>query len=306
LPQEIKALPRRLRVIAQEVWWAILDLLEKGQAATTEAVTDAVLAAHSGWSRSYVQHGLWILEYVAKVIKRTRRHGRRIIKILVQLWGRRDRQPRRVAVAMAGNRDGAASHPAPPHTPPEKKKEKTTTKTAQSSSHEETRKKTPGPDDPAIASLINRACGLVLEATPGQVATAIDEFTAEWVSLALDRVEKRNRTPGKKPVTSWGFVLGILRNRRREGWTPPEPKPVTQQPTAPKAPAEPSAPPRLLTAEDVAGLVATGHESGHLGRIARVYLREAIHAGGIPADLMGMIPAEILAGWEVPAAGSGS
>ena len=32
---------------------------------------------------------------------------------------------------------------------------------------------------------------------------------------ALDRVEKRNRTPGKKPVTSWGFVLRILLNRRR-------------------------------------------------------------------------------------------
>ena len=204
LPEEIKALPRRLRVVAEEVWWAIIDALEKGQTATTEGITDAVLSAHSGWSRSFVQHGLWILEYVAKVIQRKRQHGRRIIRVVCQIWGRRDRRP----VAGTDSLPPPAPPPSPPQTPP-KPFEKTTTEARSSSSPQKTTpEKIPSPDDPAIAELVARACRLIPEVTPGQVATAIGEFTAEWVSLALDRVEKRNRTPGMKPVTSWGSCCG--------------------------------------------------------------------------------------------------
>jgi hypothetical protein len=149
--------------------------------------------------------------------------------------------------------------------------------------------------------LVKRACRLIAEATPGQVATAIGEFTAEW-----DRVEQRNRTPGKKPVTSWGFVLRILLNRRQEGWTPPEPKPAPQPAAAPKTPAEPSARPQLLSAEEVAGLVAACSRRSALGRLAAVRVRMAVRNGEVPAELVSTIPAEILAGPEVPAAISGS
>jgi hypothetical protein len=302
LPEQIKALPRKERVVAAEIWWAIIDALEKGQTITSELITDAVLSAHSGWSRSYVQHGLRILEYIAKVIVRTRQHGRRVIRIICQLWGRRDGRP-------------AETDSAPPRTPPEDKDfEKTTTETRSSSSPQKTPEGTipeKAPDDPAIAGLIVRACQLIPRVTPGEAAWAIGEYTSEWVSRALDRVEERNREPGKKPVKSWGFVLTVLANRRREHWTPPEPQPppAALPPPARKAPASPPAPPRLLSADQVAELVNQARSPQPvLARFGQAHLRLAVRQGTIGPEQLGTIPAELLppAGSEVPAAGSGS
>jgi hypothetical protein len=107
-------------------------------------------------------------------------------------------------------------------------------------------------------------------------------------------------------VTSWGFVLRILLNRRNEGWTPPESKPALQQPAAPKAPAESPAPPRLLSSVELAELVAECRRRDTLGRLAATRIRMAVRTGQVPAELLGTIPAEILAGPEVPAAVSGS
>ena len=134
------------------------------------------------------------------------------------------------------------------------------------------------------------------------MAWAVGEYTAEWVSLALDRVEERNHEPGKKAVRSWGFVLGILQNRRQKGWTPPEAKPTPRPPAPVKASAEPSFRPPLLTAEQVAQCRQPGREA----RWARSGLRRAILDGQVPAELLSTIPAELLAGPEVPAPRSGS
>jgi hypothetical protein len=92
-PQEFRDLVRQLRVLAQDIWFTILDCLQPGHTATTELITDRELSQRSGWSERSVQLALWILEYVAKVIRRDRAHGRRTITITCQLWGRNDRRP---------------------------------------------------------------------------------------------------------------------------------------------------------------------------------------------------------------------
>jgi hypothetical protein len=169
--------------------------------------------------------------------------------------------------------------------------------------------KPPTLDDPALAALIARARRLIPEVTPGEVSWAIGEYTAEWVSLALDRVEQRNHEPGKKTVRSWGFVLAILQNRRQKGWTPPEVKPAPPPAPATKKPPEPLASPPLLSAEQVAELVAASRRPGALGRLAGSQIRRAILDGEIPTELLSTIPAELRplpAGSEVPACNTGS
>src|SRR5262249_6520059 len=121
-------------------------------------------------------------------------HGRRMITFIRGLAGR-------------GQRPTETLPPAPPQTPP-KEFEQTTTDSQSSPSPEIVSEQTPTPNDPAITELVTRTCRLIPKMTPGQVATAIGQYSAKWIALALDRVEQRNRTPGKKAVRSWGFVLG--------------------------------------------------------------------------------------------------
>jgi hypothetical protein len=294
LPEEIKALPRRLRVVATEVWWAIVDHLERGLDATTEAITDAVLSQHSGWSRSFIQHGLNILEYMARVIVRKRQHGRRIIRVIIRLWGSRNRQ----IVPPSG------SPSTPPQTPPEGF-ERTTKDTGSSSSLEKLPEKTPEPDDPAIADLVARACALVPDATVGRVAAAVRTYGADWVRRALGVAEERNRTcrsQSRHPVKKWRYILGILENWRTGGGPPPEESPAP--PPAPKPAAEPEAP-QPLTAEEVAALVAACSQAGYIGKWNRKMLGVRIRSGLISSELVATIPPEILSAPEVTAGISG-
>jgi hypothetical protein len=265
------------------VYHALVDLLALGKIELGEEVTDAWLQANSPWlkgkSRSFIQKGLHALEGILGLIGRIRQHGRRIIRFVLRLRGR-------------------GGSVLPPQTPP-KDFEQTTTEGRSSSSQKsggKGKEEAAGPVDPAIAGLVARACRLVPEATPGQVATAIGKFTAEWVALALDRVEKRNRTPGKVPVESWGFVLRILLNRRHEGWTPPEPEPKrAPAPPATRVPQAPPEPSPALSAEEVAALVAATQSGPPTSRrVAATRLRVAAREGAIAAELVATIPAGIL------------
>src|SRR5262249_59544669 len=123
----------------------------------------------------------------------------------------------------------------------------------------------------------------------------------------MEGVEHGTGEPGKKRVTRWGFVLGILQNRRQKGWTPPEAKSASPPPavTLPKAPQPAASPPKLLPAE-LAELVAACSRPGPLGRLAAAQIRCALREGRIPAELVASIPAAILVGSEVPAPGSSS
>jgi hypothetical protein len=218
-------------------------------------------------------------------------HGRRTITLTVGLAkSRDDRQP-------AGG--------PPPQTPLEEKTKNTTTEGGSSSSPEKGLEKAPEPTDPAIAALIDRACKLIPEATPGKVLDAVSVYGADWVSQALDVAERRpKRKDGNKPVYSWGFVLGTLKNWRREGGPPPE-KPTPAQPAAvPKAPAEPAAPAPKLLPEQLAELLAQARQRGILGRLAATQIRMAAAEGRVPPELLATVPAELLVAPEVAAPGS--
>jgi hypothetical protein len=302
LPEQIKALPRRQRVVAAEIWWAVLDHLERGLDATTEAITDAVLSQHSGWSRSFVQRGLWVLEHVAMVIERVRLHGRRIITIIARLWGRRGDRP-------AGSPPGSPS--APPQTPPEHFEQKTTKdRGGSSSSSEKLPEKTPEPepDDPAIADLFRRARALVPDVTPGRIAAAVRIYGADWVRRALDAAEEWNRTcrsRGKNPVKKWRWFTGTMENWREEGGPPPAPEKPTPQPAAPRPSVEPAAPPSKLLPEQLAEMLRQWGQGDRTVRgIMARQIRGVVHDGLVAPELIAAIPAEILAGLEVPAASS--
>jgi hypothetical protein len=293
-----------LALSAHLVYHALMELRRRG-IEPGEEVTDRWLQENSpwlrGWSRSFIQKGLHTLEHVLKMIHRARQHGRRIISFIWRL------RQRGTAGGLLPPDPPSGSPSAPPQTPPEgsRQKQQTTTDGPSSSSPEKIPEKPPEPEDPTIAALCDRACKLVPEVTPGQVRSAIGEFSAAWVASALDRVEKVNRTPGRKQVTSWGFVLRILVNRRNEGWELPQPKPAPQQPAPVQAPAEPAPEaPKLLPAE-LAELVEQSKQRGVPGRLAATQIRMAASEGRIPAELMATIPAEILAGPGVPAAVSG-
>jgi hypothetical protein len=262
-----------------------------------ELVTDRVIAKAIGYSTRFVQKGLHALHRVLDrmgkaIIDRMPSHGRRIITFVRGLAGR-------------GPSPAGVSPPAPPQTPP-RDFEKTTTKVP-SSSPEIIPEKTP--DDPALAGLVARACRLVPEATPGKVAAAIAESTAEWVGRALDEVERHNRKPGNLPVKRWGFVLGVLANFRREGGPAPErPKPAVPDPLR-RRPPEPPTPPEPLTADQLAELVALARSPERVkARCGRTALRQGVQDGSIGPEQMATIPWELLppAGPEVPAPESGS
>jgi hypothetical protein len=217
-------------------------------------------------------------------------HGRRTITLTVGLAkSRDDRQP-------AGG--------PPPQTPLEEKTKNTTTEGGASSSPEKGPQKAPEPTDPALAALIDRACKLIPEATPGKVLDAVSVYGADWVSRALDVAEQRpRRKTGNKPVYSWGFILSTLKNWRREGGPPPVAAPKLPPPARPAA--EPPAPPAQLLPEELAALVERTREGpAALRNLAASQIRRAVHDGSVPPELMASIPAEILAGPEVPAGGS--
>jgi hypothetical protein len=217
-------------------------------------------------------------------------HGRRTISLTVGLAkSRDDRQP-------AGG--------PPPQTPPEEKTKNTTTEGGSSSSPEKAPEKAPEPTDPALAALIDRACKLIPEATPGKVLDAVSVYGVEWVSRALDVAEQRpRRKTGNKPVYSWGFILSTLKNWQREGGPPPVAAPQLPPPARPAA--EPAAPQPKLLPEQLAALVEQTREGpAALRKLAASQIRRAVYDGTVLPELMASIPAEILAGPEVPASGS--
>ena len=136
-------------------------------------------------------------------------------------------------------------------------------------------------------------------ATAGNVADAVAVYGADQVHHALDVVERRNRKApvlGRKPVESWGFVLGILDRRKREGWVPPDPQ---ERPAVKvESPGKPL--PHLetahsLTEEQVAELVALCQAADpRSARMGRAGLRQARRAGTIPPELVPTIPPGIL------------
>jgi hypothetical protein len=301
VPRLIDQLPQGDQHAATKVFQYLMRMDLDGQ--LNELITDRVIADAIGYSTRFVQKGLHALQHKLgelgqAIIDRMPNQGRRIITFIRGLAARRDAQPRPT--------------PNPPQTPPEELKTKRETSTdtpPSSSSSPEIIPKT-NPDDPAFAVLVARACGLIPDATPERVGVTIATYGGEWVGLALDQAEKRNQKPGKLPVRSWRYVLGILDNWRREGGPP---APTTQAPPAPPArrPApEPAAPPSRLTAEEVADLLARCASAERMtAQLGRVSLRIALREGTISPELLATIPEELLpppAGPEVPGAGPGS
>jgi hypothetical protein len=153
---------------------------------------------------------------------------------------------------------------------------------------------------------VERAQQLIPGTSPGQVAEALAEgHTAAEIDRALDEVPVHNRRPGNLPIKSWGWIRRILANFRRQGGAPPKRE---NRPPAPPArrPATAEAAPQLkLLPEQLAALVEQTREGpAPLRKLAASQIRRAVHDGLVPAELMASIPAEILAGLEVPASGS--
>jgi hypothetical protein len=301
VPRIIDQLPQGDQHAATKVFQYLMRMDLDGQ--LNELITDRVIAEAIGYSTRFVQKGLYALhhklgELGQAIIDRMPSQGRRIITFIRGLAPRRDAQPRPI--------------PNPPQTPPEelKTKKETSTDTPPSSSSPEIIILKTNPDDPAFIALVARACGLIPDATAERVGVTIATYGAEWVGLALDQAEKRNRKPGKLPVQSWRYVLGILTNWHREGG-PPAPKTQASPAPAARRPAsEPEAPPSRLTAEEVADLVArctsTERMTAQYGRLA---LRMALKEGAIGPEQLSTIPGELLpppAGPEVPGAVPGS
>ncbi len=303
VPRIIDQLPEGDQHAATKVFQFLMRMELDGL--LDERITDRFIADAIGYSERFVQKGLHALQHKLAelgqaIIDRMPNQGRRIITFIRGLAPRRDAQPR--------------PNLNPPQTPPEELKIKIETSTDRptptpSSSSEIIIPET-NPDDPAFATLVARACGLIPDATPERVGVTIATYGAEWVGQALDQAEKRNHKPGNLPVRSWRYVLGILANWRREGGPP---APTTESPPAPpsrRPSPEPAAPPSRLTAEEVADLLARCASPERMtAQLGRVSLRIALREGTIGPELLATIPGELLpppAGLEVPAAGSES
>lgn len=269
----LNALPRVLRFLVKLAQAGELD----------ERTIDQRIAQAAGISERMVQYVLWALDVVLgkvgmPIINRKRSHGRRTIEFVRGFVAR-----------------GQTPAVVPPQTPLEKTFETTTTREP-SSSLGSTGEETGEAREIAPPELIDRACRLIPEATPGKVADAVAVYGAEWVNRALDRVVKRNANRDNRPVKSWGFVLNTLKNFEREGG----PAPIDPPPAPPpvKARVEPSEEetPYRLTVEEVAELVRKCQSSrpSDLPLLARVQLRQALAEGSIPAELVATIPAELI------------
>jgi hypothetical protein len=239
------------------------------------------------YSLTFIKKGLYGLSRVlgAKglaVIERVRRHGRRIITLLRGLRRSGEKQP--------GPGEPIVSRPPPPE---ENNDDTTTTGGPSSSSLQTSPEETEGPDPAVVDALYDRARRLVDDVSRGDVRDAVSVFTAEWVGKALDVVERRNRKPGnvRKP---WGYVTGILWNRRKKGDWPDDPRPAPKAP-APRVQAAEDEPPRRLTAEELADLLAKCEEGDRFTKKAyRASLRLAVRDGVVPPELLATIPAELL------------
>ena len=154
-------------------------------------------------------------------------------------------------------------------------------------------------DPQEIEKLNERASRLVPGATPGRVAQAAQDFSAEWLSRALDEVERHNRTPGNKRVWSWGFVLNTLRNFKVMGGPPPKAAPDEPAKSLPKEPPKTTdpEPPVRLSADELADQIAVTRLPGRAGRIGldaiRIGLREgAFGEADLPADVLDLLRAK--------------
>jgi hypothetical protein len=278
---------RSVRAIAHVVLRHLVVLDRRGE--LDERVTDLAIAEATEYSTRSVQRALHALHRVlgqlgCAVIDRVREHGRRVISFVRGL-------------ASSGTKPFV-----PPCTPPEGDKN-TTTGSGSSSSLSITPEKAEAGRPPVDPELVARACRLIPGkdgADPGKVADAAAVYGADHIHHALDVVERRNQRgarDGKIPVFSWGFVLGILAKRKREGWEPPQPAEPTRAVATPAlAPVAEAPRGQPLTAEEVAELVRRCQSRSRfdLPLLARAQLRAALAEGSVPAELVATIPPALL------------
>jgi hypothetical protein len=245
--------------------------------ALNELVTDRLIAAETGLSERNVQRGLYVLDVVFRkigkpIIDRMRIHGRRIISFVRGFAAR-----------------GSVASPQTPL-----KTSETTTTSGPSSSSSSAPEKPPEPRVIVPPELVARAMRLVVQATEGKVIDAVAVYGADWVSRALDVVEKRTKNRDNLPVKSWGFVLNTLRNWKREGSAPPADPPAAPPPVEAKAKPSQEEPQEPVTAEGLAGIVAMCQSpTPAVSKLGRIQLQNDLAAGLIPAELLSTIPAEL-------------
>jgi hypothetical protein len=285
IPEEIHDLPSFYRAAATEVWPVLLKYVrewgELDERLITRKIAEELESKHGHRCESFVAKGLYALQYLAKLIVRIRKHGRRIIVFLKGLLGQ----------------ERSAPAPASPlSTPPPEKREiqeTTTTREPSSSSLESIPKEADGPKPTAPPELVERACKLVPEATPDWVDAMVAVYGPEWFGRALDQVEERNRKPHALPVRKRKFVMDILAAWKDEGGPPkrledPRPAPLPSRPSM-QGSAE-KEPVHQVTAEELAELM--GHARRH--EWARRTISTAITNGGIGPELAATIPPELL------------
>jgi hypothetical protein len=242
-----------------------------------ELVTDKLIAARTGLSERNVQRGLYVLDVALgkigkPIISRLHRHGRRIISFIRGF--------------------AARGQTAPPCTP--KKTSETTSTTGPSSSLGFAPEKPPEPTVIIPPELVARAMKLVLQATQGKVLDAVAIYGADWVSRALDVVEKRTKNRDNLPVRSWGFVLNTLKNWKREGGPPPVDPPPAPVPVRAKSDPAKAELPQRLTPVEVAELLAQCQSGNRVkSTFARLQLRQAVAEGLIETEELATIPAEL-------------
>jgi hypothetical protein len=287
---------RKLRAIATDVLRHLVFLYRKGE--LDERATDRAIAEALDWSVRTVQRALHALHRVLggmgwAIIDRIRQHGRRIITFV------------------RGNaKSGSRPDPIAPQTPLLEEEKNTTIGEGSSSSVQSSPERPQEPIPAVDPALVERACRLIpgpQGADAGKVAAAVADsgyttrggevMTGEdAVRHALDEVERQNNRAardGRLKVYSWGKVLGILHNRKRENWVPPKTAPPPR-PEPPRPAPEPE-PVQRLTAEEVAELVRRCQSASRfdLPALARSQLRAALSEGAISPELAATIPAEI-------------
>jgi hypothetical protein len=245
--------------------------------ALNELVTDRLIAAETGVSQRNVQRALYVLDVVLRkigkpIIDRMRSHGRRIISFVRGFAAR-----------------GSVAPPQTPH-----KTSETTTTNGPSSSSGSAPEKPPEPRVIGPPELVARAMRLVLQATEGKVIDAVVVYGADWVSRALDVVEKRTKNRDNLAVKSWGFVLNTLKNWKREGGPPPVDPPPAPAPARAKTEPAKADPPQRLTPVEVAELLARCQSGNRVeSNFARIQLRQALSEGSIDAEELGTMPSEL-------------
>jgi hypothetical protein len=107
------------------------------------------------------------------------------------------------------------------------------------------------------------------------VLDAIRVYSVDWVDRALKVIARRNRKPGNKPVESWGFFLGILKNWEVQGGPPPDPDEVKAHHSRPgKAPDRPA-----VASTGPVAVQAAPPPAGSLWDIVARYKAERAEAG---------------------------